>query len=49
MANFSLWATFGLCLLKLCLTETRKFLMNENTTVANKFMLQTARALLLDS
>ncbi|XP_017597522.1 PREDICTED: CD44 antigen isoform X9 [Corvus brachyrhynchos] len=22
MANFSLWATFGLCLLKLCLTET---------------------------
>ncbi|XP_076200477.1 CD44 antigen isoform X23 [Aptenodytes patagonicus] len=23
MANFSLWATFGLCLLKLCLTETQ--------------------------
>lgn len=38
MANFSLWATFGLCLLKLCLAETRKFffiiiiiIMNENT------------------
>lgn len=33
MVKFLLWATFGLCFLKLCEAQTRKYCMNENANV----------------